>query len=270
MQAVGATGDLSLRVSVATLVRVVFTNPEDGELRLALERKAALHSGENGQAIEVKSQPFGGAVRIRDQAALRGLIGEFHFDSERSSREQDFRIFIKPANWAVVREFCVQHFSRFNDPILETEPGRELAEEFAQALKVKLRPDQYIQKPVDIVVQANPLPTENIRAKGSLTARVYRVFEMYATDAALARSLQANSDSFSDMELIMVALEDIRKGGKGLASAILSLPVKRISAVYAGIPPDERAAPLLLEDNRLDATVPVILEGISIPGYQRL
>ena len=39
---VGATDELSLRVSVATLVRVLFKNPSDDELLLALERKATL------------------------------------------------------------------------------------------------------------------------------------------------------------------------------------------------------------------------------------
>ena len=34
---VGATENLGLRVSVATLVRVLFENPRDGELMLALE-----------------------------------------------------------------------------------------------------------------------------------------------------------------------------------------------------------------------------------------
>ena len=34
---IGATNDLNLRVSVATLVRVLFENPRDGQLMLALE-----------------------------------------------------------------------------------------------------------------------------------------------------------------------------------------------------------------------------------------
>ena len=36
---IGATNELSLRVSVAMLVRVLFKNPRDGEWMLALERK---------------------------------------------------------------------------------------------------------------------------------------------------------------------------------------------------------------------------------------
>ena len=39
MNGIGATDELSLRLSVATLVRVLFENPKDRELMLALERK---------------------------------------------------------------------------------------------------------------------------------------------------------------------------------------------------------------------------------------
>ena len=133
---IGATDDLSLRVSVATLVRVVFKHPRNGEWMLALERKATLHETK----VEVKSQPFGGAIRILDLDAIHDLIGDFHFDSERSRSEQDFRLFIRPSNWSAVREVCIQHLSRVDDPILETNSARELVEEFDDALKINLHP----------------------------------------------------------------------------------------------------------------------------------
>ena len=68
---IGATPDLSLRVSVATLVRVIFKHPNNGEWMLALERKATLYETEHEHVIEVKSQPFGGAIRILDVDAIR-------------------------------------------------------------------------------------------------------------------------------------------------------------------------------------------------------
>ena len=46
---IGATQDLSLRVSVATLVRAVFKHPLYSEWLLALERKATLHETKNGR-----------------------------------------------------------------------------------------------------------------------------------------------------------------------------------------------------------------------------
>src|SRR5512147_707747 len=137
---IGATTELSLRVSVATLVRVLFKHPRDGEWMLALERQATLH----GNQVDVKSQPFGGAIRILDVDAIYDLIGDFHFDSERSRAEQDFRLFIQPSSWPVLREFCIQHLSRVDDPFLETDLARELIEEFEDALKINLQPDQYV------------------------------------------------------------------------------------------------------------------------------
>ena len=85
--------------------------------------------------MEVKSQPFGGATRILDLNAIYNLIGEIHFDSESSRAEQDFPLFLQTSSWSVLREFCIQHLSRVADPILETNPTRELAEEFDDALK---------------------------------------------------------------------------------------------------------------------------------------
>lgn len=266
----GATKELSLRVSVATLVRVLFENPRDGDLMLALERKATLRTDGNRHAIEVMAQPFGGAIRIRDLRTLRERIGDFHFDSERSRSEQDFRIFVRPSDWEVVREFCIQHFRRVDNPILETEPGRELTEEFADALKILLRPDQYHHKPVGTVIEDNPAPTKNTHAKGYLTARVYRIFEAFISDSSLAQTMMTNSDSLSYLDFRELALEDARNGGKGRANAIFALPVKLISDVYLALSPEERNAPVLFEGNRLDETVPIVLEGIRVPNYQRV
>jgi len=267
---IGATNELSLRVSVATLVRVLFNNPKDNELMLALERRATLHQAGHGYVIEVKSQPFGGAIRIRDVGMLRDLIGDFHFDGESSRSEQDFRIFIRPSDWETVREFCIQHFSYDNDPILETDPARELVEEFDDALKLKLKPDQYNYKPVGIVVEDIPAPTESIHARGIPTARVYRIFESHISDASLTHDMITNSESHSDQDLSKLALEDAQNGGMGRANAILALPLKRICDVYLAMSPNERNAPILFEENRLDETVPAVLEGITVPKYQRL
>ena len=267
---VGATADLSLRVSIATLVRVLFEHPKDGDLMLALERRATLHETESGRAVEVKSQPFGGAIRIRDLTALHDLVGNFHFDSEDSLSEQDFRIFIRPSNWSAVREFCIQHLSYVDDSILETDPTRELVEEFDDALKLNLKPEQYVSKPVATVVEDEATPTENIRATGVPTVRVYRVFEAFITDASLAHTMIKNSESFSYQDLHKLAFEDTQNGGMGRANAILALSLKRITDAYLAMPPQERNAPILFEENRLDETVPIVLEDITVPKYQRL
>src|SRR5688500_610161 len=191
---VAATKELSLRVSVATLVRLLFENPRDGNLMLALERKATLLTGGNGRSIEVIAQPFGGAIRLLDPQALRDLIGDFHFDSEESRFEQDFRIFIRPSDWEAVQGFCINHFRDFDDSVLESDPTRELAEEFADALKISLKPD-HVYKPVGTVVEQNPAPTKNIHARGHLTSRVYRIFEARIQDSSLSQAMLKNSES---------------------------------------------------------------------------
>ena len=96
------------------------------------------------QAVRVKSQPFGGGIRILDLSTVHDLVGDFHFDSERSRAEQDFRIFINPSAWPSLREFCLQHIILDDDPILETSPSRELVEEFAETMSIDLRSEQYV------------------------------------------------------------------------------------------------------------------------------
>jgi len=261
---VGATEELSLRVSIATLVRVIFKNPKDGNLMLALERKATLRESE----VEIKSQPFGGAIRILDLDSIYNLIGDFHFDSERSRSEQDFRLFIRPSSWSVLREFCIQHLSIVDDPILETDPARELVEEFADALKINLKPEQYVSKPVATFVEDEAAPTQNIHAKGVPTVRMYRIFEASITDASLAHAMLENSKSLSDQNLCELVGKDFQNGGKG--NALLALPLKYLTEYYLGMSPKDRNKPVLFETHRLDETVSAVLEGMNALKYQRI
>jgi hypothetical protein len=267
---IGATKDLNLRVSVAALVRVLFENPNDGEVMLALERRATLLENAGRRFVDVKAQPFGGAIQFRDRMVLQELIGDFRFDSEESRSEQDFRIFIHPSDWAAVQQFCLDHFKDLDDLVLETDPKRELAEEFADALKINLKPNQYSLKPVGVVVEDNPAPTANIDARGYLTIRVYRIFEARIVDPTLSRAMLANSERYSDHELHKLALEDVRNGGKGRANAILTLPMKLISDVYLAVPTEARNAPISFQSNQLDETVAAVLEDVAVPKYRKL
>jgi hypothetical protein len=263
---IGASDDLSLRVSVGTLVRVVFPHPDNGEWILALERQATLRENR----VEVKSKPFGGAIRILDLDAIHDLVGDFHFDSERSRTEQDFRLFIRPLNWPALRDFCIQRLSRNNDPILETDPTRELVEEFADALKINLQPAQYISKPVGTIVENEATPTENIHVKGIYTVRVYRIFETTITYSALAHAMLINSESLSHERMCELALEDARNGGKGRANSVLALPLKAITDTYLALSLKERNSPIFFGENRFDETVTAVLDGITVQKYQRL
>ena len=266
---IGATNDLSLRASVATLVRVLFKNPRDGELMLALERKATLLKHESVRSVRVIAQPFGGAIRLLDPKALRDLIGDFHFDSEESHSEQDFRLFIRPSDWEAVQGFCINHFRDLDEVVLESNPTRELTEEFADALQISLKPDQYTLKPLGIVVEDHPASTENIHARGYLTARVYRIFEARILDESLSYGMLTNSEIYSNQNLHERVLEDGRNGGKGRANAVLTLPLKVISDVYLAMPPEARNSPISFKDNHLDESVGAILEGVTVPKYRR-
>lgn len=259
----GATEELSLRVSVAALVRLIFPHPSDGRSMLALERRATLLSNE----VVIMSQPFGGAVRIQDLNLLQKLVHDFRFDSERSRSEQDFRIFIRPSDWDVVREFCLRHFENGDESVLEISPARELAEELADALNIELRPDQYTSKPLGTVTENDPAATENVNARGRQTVRVYRIFEARILDPALCQLMIANSEHYSNQDLREGAIRDARRGGKGRANALVTLPMKPLMEFYRGLSPEARNAPAIFVNNSLDSNVCAVLEDVPVPKY---
>ncbi len=265
MNAVGATTELSLRVSVATLVRVVFTNPEDGDLTLALERKA---TWVNEERVLVKAQPFGGAVRINDPSLLSKHTGDFHFDSERSRTERDFRILIRPSAWGAVQAFCLEQFQRQDDRAFEISPVRELVEEFKDSLDISLRPDQYVCNPLWTVLENDPAPTGSTYPVRQPTVRIYRVFEARILDPALWQAIMVNSRGHSDQDLRELALEDRRKGGKGRANAFLILPVESLRRFYLSLSHEGRNAPVSFRKTDLEENVPALLDGVTVPRFQ--
>jgi len=127
----GAMEDLSLRVSVATYNRVLFPQPQNGTLMLALERKATI-SRENN--IRVRAQPFGGGVRILNSIGLQKIVGDIQFDNERSKHEQDFRILIPPSQRELVKEYCLRHLENPDDVELMAAEKKGNAMTLEQAL----------------------------------------------------------------------------------------------------------------------------------------
>lgn len=266
---VGATEELSLRVSVATLAKVVFSHPKEKHLMLALERKATRREIEGGHHVVVKAQPFGGAVRLPGVSALQALIGDFHFDSERSRSEGDFRLQIRPSDWETVKRFCLQYLRDEDESVLESGPERELAEEFADALKIRITSSQYRLKPVGPVIENEPANTDNIHATGYPTVRIYNVFEVRIVDPSLTIAMLSNSEGYSDQDLQELALQDARRGGKGRANAILALPLELLTKAYQAMPPEARDSPVTIEGHFLDGNVPVVLEDVVAPKFQR-
>ncbi len=225
---IGPTPDLSLRVSVATLSRVIFRHPENGEWMLALERKATLVEEKGEMQVQVVSQPFGGAVQILDPLAFRKGIGDFNFDSLSSQKEMDFRIFIDPARWPKTKEFCIDQFLKNQGTVLDIYPDRELLEEVEESLNFRITKAQYVRKPIGIVFEENCSPTNNIRSRGYETVRLYRIFEISIIDIRVAMKLISGSLKVSDKDLMKIAFKDFMNGGKGRANGVLTLQEKKI------------------------------------------
>jgi hypothetical protein len=260
---------LDLRVSVATLDRVVFTHPQDGTSMLALERKASLIS-EPGHSARVRAQPFGGGVRILNPDALQSLIGPIRFDSARSQAEQDFRILIPASDWEDVKLFCLQHLGNPHDAHLESSPDRELVEEFAEVLGEHLERDQYRYQPGGFVIENHPVPTTNAYARGQPTVRIYRIFEVHIEDERLCAGILGASQQVSDQDLARLALEDLQNGGKGRANALLALPLSLVCDSYLALAPKMRYRLITVAGHQLDESVLAILDDVEVPQYQRV
>lgn len=257
------------RVSVATYNRVLFPHPQNDTWMLALERRAtAMRDGR--EDVHIWSQPFGGAVRILDPSPLATLTGGLQFDSERSKREQDFRILIPPSLWEQVKNYCLHHLANPGDTEIESSPERELKEEFAGAIQVDLRTDQYTARPLGFVIENNPLQTDNIYAHGQLTVRVYRIFDVRITDPALCETMLVSSQRYSNQQLETLALKDARSGGRGRVNSILALPLNRLTDFWLTIPPEARFKKIEMENDEFDESVLSVLWEIEVPQYQRM
>ena len=133
---------------------------------LILERAAMLAGDKVPNSAMVRAQPFGGAVHILDVAAVRQYIGDFEFDSARSKSEQDFRILVPAATWDKVKQFYLLHLAKPDDDIIETNPHRELAEEFMDPLHIHLEPGQLLSRTAGFVIENTPAPNGNLSSPG--------------------------------------------------------------------------------------------------------
>lgn len=263
----GVDSSETLRVSVATYNQVIFSHPESGATMLALERKATVL--EDG-SVNVRAQPFGGGVRILDPDPLKQILGEIRFDSERSQRDQDFRILIPPAKWDLVKRYCLEHLGNPDDPEIESTPDRELIEEFEETMRVALKPTQYSVEPLGFVVEDNPVWTDNWYARGYLTVRVYRIYKVRIVDVALCDFMLNTSQQVADQELESLALKDLQNGSRGKANSVLSLPLDKVVGAFSALPPETRYRKIEVEGHDLDESVLAVLGDIEVPQYQRI
>lgn len=266
---IGATKELSLRVSVAILNRVVFPHPRNETRMLALERKATVLR-DREKNIRVCAQPFGGVVNILNPFPLQEIAGEIQFDSEVSKHEQDFRILIPPSKWEVVKQYCLRHLENPDDAELESAPHRELVEEFEETLNVKLKPEQYTYQPSGFVIENDPVSTDNVNVQGQLTVRLYRIFEVHIIDNALCKIILSVSQGDSDQDLRGLALRDFQNGRNGRANSIVVLPIRLVVESYLALPPESRYQKISIENHELDESVMAILNDVPVPQYQRI
>jgi hypothetical protein len=263
---VGPARGLDLRVSAATLSRILFHHPDDNTPMLALEHKATLNSGENKARVTVRAQPFGGAVRILKPERLRKSLGNFNYDSERSRAEGDFRIFIEASKWAALLDFCKRASLSGEDAAIDHDPTRELVEEFNDTLGIQLMPSDYTIERVAFVVEKDPRPTDNVRAPGHPTARVYWIDDVEIKNPDLSRLMLRRGPSSHDLS--EKAMNDLNKGGRGRANALYSAPLEKIRAAYLKLTPEERNEPLEFEGVTLSSNVPAILESVETPKFE--
>jgi hypothetical protein len=268
---VGPTVALNLRVSVGALARVVADDPENGQTLLVLERAATLQEGQDRPAVVVTAKPFGGALRLRDVGPLQAAIGEFQFDSPRSRQEADFRILIREEDWPRVQAFCLSHLRREEDGALEASPERELVEEFHNSLKISVPPEQaWTLTPLDVVIEARPAPTDSPRAPGLSTVRIYNVYEVRLNSPEVIAAVLENSAAISDEHLGELALADRRRGGRGRANAVLTVPLEPLVAAYRATSVEARGSPVRIGGHLLTDNVPAILPEVETLKYSRL
>ena len=256
-----------LRASVATYNRVIFQHPDSGMQMLALERQGTvLDDG----SVNVRGQPFGGGIHILNPTPLQKIIGKIQYDSERSKTEQDFRILIPPSKWELIKEYCIRHLKDEEDIDLETEPDRELTEEFFETIKVKLNPGQYSVQPQGFVIENNPVRSENAHARGQLTVHLYRIYEVQILDPTLCRILLTISHLYSDSEVAALAQQDFDNYGKGRFNTVLTLPVDSVMDSYLVLAPESRYREITVDQHLLDESVLAILPDVAVPEYQRM
>jgi hypothetical protein len=152
---------------------------------------------------------------------------------------------------------------------LESLPHRELIEEFAETLNVRLVPDQYTFRPTGFAIENQPVPTDDANVQRRPTVRLYRTFEVEIVDVSLCQTMLSTSQLYSDEELGRAALADSRNGGRGRANSILILPMSLVRESYLALPFEVRHQKIMIENHRIDESVLAVLGDVDVPEYER-
>ena len=259
--------ELKLRVSVGVLVKVLFTNPATGQITLALERIATLRKINGSSKVDVTVKPFGGGVRITDPQELKKLIDDFQYDSEKSKEEKDFRILIYQEMWGKIKEICNDQWHGKGKRIFDYSPDRELAEEFEDSLNVKLKSDEYRLIPKSMIVQNLPSRTNNIRAQGRPTVRVYYIFEAWIKSYELIKLMMTKSKEYSENDFKKAALKHAELGGKGRANSIMIIGIDELRDKFNSIPLKERSGNINFNEFKLEENVLALFSEVKSLNY---
>jgi hypothetical protein len=265
---IGATSTLNLRVSVATLARVLFDHPEEQRTMIALERTATFREIEGRAKVLVKVKPFGGGVRLTHPAALKQQIGDFNYDSEKSCQEKDFRLQIHPKSWPKIKKICRMHLINYDCEYFDSSPHRELAEELEDSLKTKIDVTRYKAEPEGMIVENTPVRTDSERARGQPTVRIYFLYEIRLKDFRII-NLMLNNNRYSYCDLQNMAGVDFRKSGRGRANAVLLAGLEDLKNLYGSIPKSRRGDPTPFGNYQLEGSVVNLLEGIGSTKFKR-
>jgi hypothetical protein len=256
---VGKTGHLSLRVSAATLARVCFKHP-GGEQRMLVLERTATHRSSNASRIEVIAKPIGGGVRMMNPSMVQDRLGLFHFDSQRSFQELDFRIYIAPEDKEKVIRFCLEEFMNPEPQALDCRPEREVMEELYDSLGIMVNPEQFEMTWLKVVVEPDTKPSSSPRALGVPSIHIYNIFRARIIDDDLIDALLNNSQQHSDEDLRQQARIDLEQGGWGRANAVLTLPLPEVETVYQSIPLSSRDQDIMLDEHCLTSSVRHLLD----------
>lgn len=256
---VGPTKELSLRVSVSSLVRVLIKNPSDRRMMIVLERTATLLKDGSNTVVEVRAKPFGGAARILRTELFRELIGDFHFDSDRSFEERDFRIQIHPGSWEKIIELCMEYRHDKIEKLVEFGPARELSEEFSDSLHIKINPSDYDLTPSGLLIDDRLTATKNVNARGYPTKRIYFLFEALVKNREIIDMIMDRQGQSSDQVLRELAYDDARFGGRGRANDILVTYFDKLEEFCRIDKNAIQGFPFEYMGHQLDGNVPVIL-----------
>ena len=262
-----AAEKFKLRVSVGALVKVLFTNPATGQITLALERIATLRKFNGISRVDVTAKPFGGGVRLTNPKELKRLIKDFQYDSERSRQERDFRILIHPEMWGKIKEMCNEHLHEKRKIIFDNSPYRELTEEFEDSFKIKIKPDEYILIPKGMVIQDLKIKTNNVRAQGMPTVRIYYIFEAWIKSNELVKLMLTKSRQFSEDDFKKDALGDAERGGKGRANSVLTIGIDVLRDFCNSIPLEKRGGNINFGAHKLEENVLALFSEVKNLNY---